>query len=513
MKLPLPRRRAWRVAIYLGSLLLVLIAADMLLVQWRRRIHPGYDTTRIVAPVQADGSIDYAAAIDEHFGAGITPDNNAAVLLLQALGRGAIPKVQPPDGLTQRLGMPHLPESGDYFIPFDEYCKQHSITEPQDWADQTIPKTWPPKLDDSMQQWVKTNDKPLDVLVRASQRPRFFIPINAGYRYTTLAEVLIPHAGRLRNASRALQARALMRLAGADDVRGFQQDMLALHRWARLIAQQVTMIERLVGMAIETAACQAERAAASGGKIPPDQARAMARDLGEMPDVPSLDEALDYGERYFSLDILQALARRSPTDAGRLINALTGMPEWRFGPPMMFELVPIPYEQLMRTVNHSNDGALAAQRQTTYRQRMAAMDLWQRQVTAREVRQMSLWHLTSPDWPLELFAGPWIQSLQREQSARMERRLTQVVLALAAFKAEHGGAYPAALDELAPAYLPVVPRDLFSDKPLIYARRGDGYILYSVGPNMTDDAGNDRKPADDILMSIASGQAPSTQPQ
>ena len=43
-------RRIWRAAIYLVSLLLVLLAIDMLWVQTRRSFTPGFDTTRIVAP-------------------------------------------------------------------------------------------------------------------------------------------------------------------------------------------------------------------------------------------------------------------------------------------------------------------------------------------------------------------------------------------------------------------------------------------------------------------------------
>jgi hypothetical protein len=36
--------------------------------------------------------------------------------------------------------------------------------------------------------------------------------------------------------------------------------------------------------------------------------------------------------------------------------------------------------------------------------------------------------------------------------------------------------------------------DPFSDKPLIYRRTGDNFILYSLGPNFEDDGG---KPATD----------------
>ena len=65
MKLRLPKRRVWRVAIYLISLALVAIALDLVWVEMRRTIHPGYDTTRIVKPTLPDGSIDYLAKMED----------------------------------------------------------------------------------------------------------------------------------------------------------------------------------------------------------------------------------------------------------------------------------------------------------------------------------------------------------------------------------------------------------------------------------------------------------------
>src|SRR4051794_766571 len=108
MPLHLPRRRIWRAAIYLVSLLLVLLALDMLFVQLRRSFTPGFDTTRVVAPLREDGvTIDYLTAIENYFSDGVTPENNAAPLILQALGRKALPSNQLADGITNRLGMPH----------------------------------------------------------------------------------------------------------------------------------------------------------------------------------------------------------------------------------------------------------------------------------------------------------------------------------------------------------------------------------------------------------------------
>ena len=56
------------------------------------------------------------------------------------------------------------------------------------------------------------------------------------------------------------------------------------------------------------------------------------------------------------------------------------------------------------------------------------------------------------------------------------------------------------------AYVKAIPKDLFTDKPLIYSRKGKGYILYSLGPNMKDDGGVSREQADsddfDIVVRV-----------
>ena len=92
--------------------------------------------------------------------------------------------------------------------------------------------------------------------------------------------------------------------------------------------------------------------------------------------------------------------------------------------------------------------------------------------------------------------------MEEGEKTRAELLLTRVALGLAAYKAERR-TYPARLDELAPAYLPDVPTDPFTDAPFVYARTADGYRLYSVGPNMKDDGGADHEPADDVAASSA----------
>ena len=75
------------------------------------------------------------------------------------------------------------------------------------------------------------------------------------------------------------------------------------------------------------------------------------------------------------------------------------------------------------------------------------------------------------------------------------------ILALKRWRLEKN-AYPVTLGELVGAgYLKELPIDPYSDKPLIYRRTDDDFVLYSVGPNFTDDGG---EPGKDRLGQVRS---------
>jgi hypothetical protein len=69
------------------------------------------------------------------------------------------------------------------------------------------------------------------------------------------------------------------------------------------------------------------------------------------------------------------------------------------------------------------------------------------------------------------------------------RRVAIAVIAIERFRRAHGGALPASLDALAPALLPAVPQDPFSDAPLLYRHDEEGYVVYSVDVNRRDEGG------------------------
>ena len=309
MRLRLPKRRIWRGLIYLISLLLVLIAADLILVQVRRSITPGYDTTRIVSPLLPDGRIDYLKALDDPRWEGVTRENNAAPLFLEAVGRWALPGNQPADGVTDKLGMGHLPEEGDYLIQYEDFVKAHGGP-----AQMDLPTAWPATITPLAEQWVAANEHPLKLLVEASKRPRFFIPFDGGNRPEVIASILLTHIKPFREVARLLLTRAVSRL-NRGDVAGFTEDLLATHHLARLLGQNITAIERMEARtSLDIPACQIGRVAAASGKLSAAQARSLAAEIAGMGELLPMIDTID-GERFMILDFLQTVAK-APPDRG-----------------------------------------------------------------------------------------------------------------------------------------------------------------------------------------------------
>ena len=85
--------------------------------QDRRSIPP------LTGPLAEDGLVDYYAALNRELSRGVTPENNAAVLLWQAFGPRSEGAEQPPR-FFEMLGVDRPPDEGDYFVSFDEFVER-----------------------------------------------------------------------------------------------------------------------------------------------------------------------------------------------------------------------------------------------------------------------------------------------------------------------------------------------------------------------------------------------------
>jgi hypothetical protein len=78
-------------------------------------------------------------------------------------------------------------------------------------------------------------------------------------------------------------------------------------------------------------------------------------------------------------------------------------------------------------------------------------------------------------------------TIEAECLARL--RLGSTAVALEQFRATHAQQYPTNLSELTPDYLSTPLSDPFDGEQLRYQKKGNGYLLYSIGPDLKDSSG------------------------
>jgi len=104
---------------------------------------------------------------------------------------------------------------------------------------------------------------------------------------------------------------------------------------------------------------------------------------------------------------------------------------------------------------------------------------------AEEIESLQFWQA-----PVTKMLGPAIvaRAGSKTDQAVANIIMCRLVLALEAYRRDTG-TYPTSLSGLQPALGWTIPDDPFSGKPYVYRRQGEGFILYSLGQNETDDGG------------------------
>jgi type II secretory pathway pseudopilin PulG len=486
------------------------------------------ETTYVTGPVDAEGFVDYPAALNDRLADGVPPEKNAKVLIWQCLGPhpegGTMP--MPPE-YFRRLGVPSPPEEGDYFVPWEKYFQAHLQPAPgagatgmerEQWdGRQDRARRWPWKAADEpeLADWLRQNEKPLAVAIEATKRPLYYNPLvstSSDPRSARLIGSLLPSVQRCRSVGDALVCRAMDR-AGAGDYDGAWQDLLACQRLGRLVARGATLIENLVGIALVSIATNAEITLLGHGKHSSKQILAWLADLRNLPPMPPLADKLAVGERFMTLDALMGIAATGP----RLLEQLGDAPGSSRPPNPVLERLArrsIDFDPAFRNVNRMFDRCAEACRQAdraTRKQEFAKIvaDVQEMKAAAAAtgpLGQATMGKATRGEHIGNLLISLLLPAFEKIQDAsdRTEQQQNNLHLAfaLAAYRADTGR-YPPRLDDLAPKYLPAIPADVFSGKPLNYRPNDNGYLLYSVGLNGLDEEGrsmDDQPRGDDLRV-------------
>lgn len=467
------------------------------------RITASPRTTVLTEPLRHDGYVDYIAAVNRIASQGVTPENNAAVPFIRALGSVCVGDMDP-DRFYPLLGIEPLPEEGEYFVPLDRYAATRSADEGFEdqirrELDNAVERPWSEQEFPKIARWLRLNQEPLELFCCGCRRPRYYAPMLGGADEgdaALLTDVRLSTLEAVRNVARSLTARAMLRLREGD-IGEARSDLLTCHRLARLVGQDPTLIGIVVSVSIEDLACRGDAHLIASETMTAKLARSAVADLQALAPLPRLRPRIEQAERFATLDGMTAVASRR-VELGQVFGA-SGGPEFDVLVNVVNTLTD--WDLVLRHVNGWYDRAAAALERPTYAERAAAFE--QLEDDLREAGQ----DLVSPRRQFETLLTGQASVSQRvgdlfaclslpvtsvghvaEHRGIAFARLDLLGYALAAHRAEHGG-YPEQLGRLVPDYLAELPADPFTGRPFFYKPEKSGFLLYSAGPNMEDNLG------------------------
>lgn len=518
----IPPKKKLNIIWWIGGAILLLVCLFLFqLIGPSPSIIISKQTTYITDPLLPSGNPNYEEHIRRTLREGVTPENNAAVLLFQALWPSELDPGQY-KAVVRELGLKEIP-SAELAMKSphgDANCKRVADWMPQPSQDDldsglaaepdlvintAAEHPWTSAQIPPLAAWVKENEEPLDLIVEASHRPRYYSPSPTliDDQHDMLISVLLPGVQAVRDGVRGVNLRAMQHI-GENRPDKAWQDILAMYRLSSLVAQGSTLVEQLVAIAIRGIAFRATDALLSSDTLPKELAQQIQKDLDAIQPLANVASCVDQMERLCGLDAIIHLKMHGLSQ----LNAINNGNAER----SPIDFLSVDWNVALRKLNQAYDEAAAAMKLPPGDKRQQALAQFESNLVADQssVKQPSrifaaiISRSARSDVAGSIIQGLMLPALSAagaaEERTNSMLSLTQVAAALAVFRADHG-AYPEKLDELVPGTLAKLPVDIFHGKPLVYKRLEQGYLLYSLGLNGQDDGGSNS------LMHLFEGQA------
>lgn len=493
------------------------------------------ETTFITEPLDEQGFVNYVQAINDRMKPeGITPENNAAVLIWQAIGWAEADE-EWVNSHANALGVPPIPKNGDYLVNLYQFANQKLATknpnrspeEKKAFRDQIFDQQgkvsegpWTAADYPLMAEWVKLNEKPLAKVHAAMKRPLHYrpyvMPVGEDGKPGMMVAILLPDIQSYRGLARVLKARAMLHLGNGDTAK-CQQDLMATHQLARLTVKSDTLIEQLVGIAIDTIALYGDQQMALHGDMSAAELLEYRKQLEALPPVSDMHRSLNYGERFMGLDAIISLARGIRDDQNEDVAGLLGSSFAADGPLRQFLFkMSFNWNEVLLVANGWYDRIAEASR-LPYQQRKKTSEEFDVEFTemrkdATSASGIAKAVLLGPkergkylgNVLMALLLPAVDQATIAQDASILRAEITKLAFSLQAYHKDHGE-YPKTLTDLKPRYATQIPADIFASGPLKYTTDGKSFKLYSVGRNETDDGGFDEATkdyphADDIVV-------------
>jgi hypothetical protein len=412
---------------------------------------------------------------------------------------------------ANRLARPVADENLNAAVLYEKaieaYVEPPKIKQKVELLDAIGDKKWITDLTDEevalLEQWVSDNSESLELFRQASERPHCWWQREAEDHI--LFSVLMPELRPIRDLGKLICWRAKLK-ANQGQIEWAFDNLLTCYRTGRHLVGPRTLIEQLVGMAMRRLAVGNALTVLSKCKAEKQVLENYCERLRELAgnDIFVVDFRI---EKFFYRDIIQRLYTDDGRGSGHMVTG--GLREFgsifvtnffseeamgkvaSYGARLGMALVSADRGQIVARFEEAYKRHEAWARMTPWEQRVGGVDEWEH----KEFEEISF--LEKVRYSLYYQLMPALRQVgERAHRNRAEVEGLMTVMAVLWYHQETQR-YPEKLSELVEAgLLKKLPMDPFSDKPLVYRKIDDGFTLYSVGYNFTDDGGmaiRDRK--------------------
>ena len=301
----------------------------------RTPVEVSRETTYLVEPLDKDGLPNYALAIHQNQREGVTPENNAAALMWQA--------VRPPEVTDEEYALicreigisPSAKEqlltdfSGDETKKLlmqwrlasddgvrrrlDEFEQIEFTAATEKWMTTLHSSPWKREAAPPLASWLDQNQAPLDMLAVAGARPKFYSPspnVLADHD-TAVLNMALPQVELLRKCAYSLSTRATYRI-GNGQFADTWKDCMACWRLGDHASSGQVLIDRLVGVATRKMAMRLTVALLQAPDLPVAIARQIHTDLDNVQERVDFVPTLDFAERLQFLDAALRVTKHRP---------------------------------------------------------------------------------------------------------------------------------------------------------------------------------------------------------
>ena len=465
------------------------------------------ETTYFTQPLNEHGEVDYWKALNAHYSKGVTPENNLVTAIVELCGvdiENEIVRTR----YVERLGIEDLPSKQGYLIEFEEFANERiDEDEAYEISEQILTSPWSrqkyPLVGDWIDEYSPVVDNYIDQL---EKKTNYYDPLAAENELNEPAMAPRYALMRVRLITRFLTARSLLKLHN-DDLNGCMSDLLAIRKTSHLLCTTSSLIELVTGYALAGICHDAEVRFCNHKLTTVMHLKRYRHDIAKYTLKNCVPEAIRVDQRILLLEvakqvkdgnkgIIELLNFRFQLEKGvyyKRTHELVIRSVRRF----------VDWNQVNKAVNMHVEQSASVFEQGTELDCLIAASLLDEQLESQFEYQESIDFLrvllmskavAKSDLLSDVINSSFRildvshQVFESYCDKKANERLLDTCIALYLFRHERDE-FPGELNELVPHYCKALPIDPFTNEPMIYKKRKEHFLLYSVGRDREDNGG------------------------